>query len=64
VTVGVADGAEYNEIRTGSKIGQANDDISHEHSGGFFPSTKHVSAQGLYRLDATVDIGQVDVVHD
>lgn len=64
VTVGVADGTEYNEIHTGSKIGQANNDISHERSGGFFPSTKHVSAKGLYRLDATVDIGQVDVVQE
>jgi hypothetical protein len=64
LTVGIEDSAEYSEIHTSSKLGQANDHVSDEHSGGFFPGTNHASAQGLYRLNATVDIGQVDVVHD
>jgi hypothetical protein len=64
LTVGVADGAKYDDIQTGSKIGEADDDISSQHSGGFFPRTHHTSTQGLYKLHATVGIGQVNVVQD
>ena len=62
--VGVADGAKYNEIRTGTKIGDAEDGIFHQHSGGFFPKTLHSSLQGVYKLHATVGIGDVNVVQD
>jgi hypothetical protein len=64
LTVGVLDGAKYNEIRTGTKIGDADDAVSHERSDGFFPKTQHVSAQGIYKLHATVGIGDVNVVQD
>lgn len=64
LTVGVLDGAKYNEIRTGTKIGDADDAVSHERSDGFFPKTQHVSSQGIYKLHATVGIGDVNVVQD
>jgi hypothetical protein len=64
LTVGVTDGAKYNEIRTATKIGDAEDGVFHQHSGGFFPKTQHSSLQGIYKLHATVGIGQVDVVQD
>lgn len=64
MTVGVTDSATYNEIRASAKLGQANDNLFGERSGGFFPRTAHDSAQGLYKLRATVDIGQVDIVRD
>jgi hypothetical protein len=64
LTVGVLDGAKYNEIRTGTKIGDAADAISNKRAGGFFPQTRHVSSQGIYKLDATVGIGDVNVVQD
>jgi hypothetical protein len=64
LTVGVTDSAEYSEIRTSSKLGEAKDELSRKFAGGFFPATEHSSAQGLYKLDASVDIGQVSVVHD
>ncbi len=64
LTVGVTDGAKYNEIRTATKIGDAEDAVFHQHSGGFFPKTQHSSLQGIYKLHATVGIGQVDVVQD
>lgn len=62
--VGVADQAKYNEISTGTKIGDAQDDVSQKRADGFFPSTKHTSMQGLYKLHATVGIGDVNVVHE
>jgi hypothetical protein len=64
LTVGVTSVAKYNEIRTGTKIGDANDAVSQQHSGGFFPKTQHTSLQGLYKLHATVGIGDVNVVQD
>ena len=64
LTVGVTDGAKYNEIRTATKIGDAEDGVFHQRSGGFFPKTQHSSLQGIYKLHATVGIGQVDVVQD
>jgi hypothetical protein len=64
LTVGVTDGAKYNEISTGTKIGDAGDAVSHEQSDGFFPKTKHTSLQGIYKLHATVGIGDVNVVQD
>ncbi len=64
LTVGVTDGAKYNEIRTGTKIGDADDGIFHQHSDGFFPKTQHSSLQGIYKLHATVGIGDVNVVQD
>jgi hypothetical protein len=64
LTVGVTDGAKYSDIRTGTKIGDAADGVFHQHSGGFFPKTQHSSLQGIYKLHATVGIGQVDVVQD
>lgn len=64
LTVGVTDGAKYNDIRTGTKIGDAGDAVSHQHSGGFFPKTQHTSLQGIYKLHATVGIGDVNVVQD
>lgn len=64
LTVGVTDRAKYSEIRTGTKIGDANDLVSSQHSSGFFPKTQHTSLQGLYRLHATVGIGDVNVVQD
>lgn len=64
LTVGVTDGAKYNDVRTGTKIGDAEDAVFHQHSGGFFPKTQHTSLQGIYKLHATVGIGQVDVVQD
>lgn len=64
LTVGVTDGAKYNDISTGTKIGDAEDAVFHQHSGGFFPKTQHSSLQGIYKLHATVGIGQVDVVQD
>jgi len=64
LTVGVVDGAKYSEISTGTKIGDAEDGIFHQHSGGFFPKTQHTSLQGVYKLHATVGIGQVNVVQD
>jgi hypothetical protein len=64
LTVNIADGAEYSEIRTSSKLGETNDEVSHKRSDGFFPSTDHVSSQGLYKLYARVDIGEVKVERD
>jgi|SRR5271154_3938492 len=64
LTVGVTDSAKYNEISTGTKIGDAGDAVSHERSDGFFPKTKHTSLQGIYKLHATVGIGDVNVVQD
>jgi hypothetical protein len=64
LTVGVLDGAKYNEIRTGTKIGDAADAVSNKRADGFFPQTQHVSAQGIYKLHATVGIGDVNVVQD
>ena len=64
LTVGVLDGAKYNEILTGTKIGDADDAVSKERSDGFFPKTRHVSSQGIYKLHATVGIGDVNVVQD
>jgi hypothetical protein len=64
LTVGVTDGAKYSEIRTGTKIGDADDGIFHQHSDGFFPKTQHSSLQGIYKLHATVGIGDVNVVQD
>ena len=64
LTVGVTDGAKYNEIRTATRIGDAEDGIFHQHSGGFFPKTQHSSLQGIYKLHATVGIGDVNVVQD
>jgi len=64
LTVGVTDSAKYSEIRTGTKIGDADDAVFHQHSGGFFPKTQHSSLQGVYRLDATVGIGDVNVVQN
>lgn len=62
--VEVIDSAKYSEIRTGTRIGDANDAVFHQHSGGFFPKTQHNSLQGLYKLNATVGIGDVNVVQD
>ncbi len=62
--VGVTDSAKYNEIRTGTKIGDAQDAVSHQRSDGFFPKTQHTSLQGIYKLHATVGIGDVNVVQD
>jgi hypothetical protein len=62
--VSVLDGAKYNEIRTGTKIGDAADAISNKRADGFFPQTQHVSSQGIYKLHATVGIGDVNVVQD
>jgi hypothetical protein len=64
LTVGVADGSKYHEIQTSSKLGEADDNTSRQHSGGFFPKTHHTSAQGLYKIHATVGIGQVNVTQD
>ncbi|QNI30938.1 hypothetical protein H7849_17715 [Alloacidobacterium dinghuense] len=64
LTVGVTDSAKYNDIRTGTKIGDAEDAVSHQRSDGFFPKTHHTSAQGMYKLHATVGIGDVNVVQD
>jgi hypothetical protein len=64
LTVGIKDSAKYNEIRTGTKIGNAQDGIFHQHSDGFFPKTQHSSLQGIYKLNATVGIGDVNVVQD
>lgn len=64
LTVGVIDGAKYNEIRTGTKIGDAQDAVFNQRSGGFFPKTQHTSSHGMYKLDATVGIGDVNVVQD
>jgi hypothetical protein len=64
LTVGVTDQAKYSEISTATKIGDAGDDVSHQRSDGFFPKTKHTSLQGLYKLHATVGIGDVNVVQD
>jgi hypothetical protein len=64
LTVGVTDSAKYNDIRTGTKIGDAQDAVSHQRSDGFFPKTHHTSLQGIYKLDARVGIGDVNVVQD
>jgi hypothetical protein len=64
LTVGVTDSAKYNDIRTGTKIGDAQDAVSHQRSDGFFPKTHHTSLQGIYKLDASVGIGDVNVVQD
>jgi hypothetical protein len=64
LTVGVTDSAKYNDVRTATKIGDAEDAVFHQHSGGFFPKTQHTSLQGIYKLHATVGIGEVDVVQD
>ena len=64
LTVGVTDGAKYNEISTGTKIGDAQDAVFHQRSDGFFPKTRHTSSQGSYKLHATVGIGDVNVVQD
>jgi hypothetical protein len=64
LTVGVTDRAKYNEIRTATKIGDAEDAVFHQQSGGFFPKTQHSSLQGIYKLNATVGIGQVTVVQE
>lgn len=64
LSVGVTDSAKYNDIRTGTKIGDANDAVFHQHSGGFFPKTRHTSLEGIYKLHATVGIGDVNVVQD
>ncbi|MCL6462896.1 MAG: hypothetical protein K6T49_00080 [Acidobacterium ailaaui] len=64
LTVGAGDGSSYHEIQTSSKLGEAEDNTSHQHSEGFFPKTHRTSVQGLYRLQATVGIGQVNVVQD
>jgi hypothetical protein len=61
LTIGVADGSRYHEIQTSSKLGEADDSTSRQHSGGFFPRTHHTSAHGLYKIHATVGIGQVNV---
>jgi hypothetical protein len=62
--VGVSDSSQYHEIQTSSKLGEADDDTSNQHSGGFFPKTHRTSVQGPYKLHATVGIGQVNVVRD
>ena len=64
LVVGVTDGKKYNEIRIGTKIGDADDAVSSQRSSGFFPKTQHNSAQGIYKLHATVGIGDVNVVQD
>jgi hypothetical protein len=64
LTVGVTDSAKYSDVRTATKIGDAEDAVFHQHSGGFFPKTQHTSLQGIYKLHATVGIGEVDVVQD
>ena len=64
LVVGVTDGAKYNEISTGTKIGDAADAVTHQRSDGFFPKTNHSSLQGLYKLHATVGIGDVNVVQE
>jgi len=64
LTVGVTDRTKYNEIRTGTKLGDAEDAVSHQHSDGFFPKTQHTSLEGIYKLHATVGIGDVNVVQD
>ena len=64
LTVGVTDQAKYNEISTGTKIGDAEDTVFHQRSDGFFPKTKHTSLQGIYKLHATVGIGDVNVIQD
>ncbi|WP_158749698.1 hypothetical protein [Acidobacterium sp. S8] len=64
LVVGVTDGAKYNEITTGTKIGDARDAISRQSSDGFFPATKRISLQGPYKLHATVGIGDVNVVQE
>lgn len=64
LNVGIADGAQYNSIQTGTKIGDANDNVFRQHSSGFFPKTSHASTQGRFKLTATVGIGDVNVVQD
>jgi hypothetical protein len=64
LTVGVEDRAEYHEIHTSSKLGQAEDEVWQQRAGGFFPSTNRTSSSGPYTLNATVDIGQVNVVKE
>jgi hypothetical protein len=64
LTVGVADGSKYNTIQTGTKIGDADDAVFSQRSSGFFPKTHHTSAQGMYKITATVGIGDVNVVQD
>ena len=64
LVVGVTDSAKYNEISTGTKIGDADDNVSHKRADGFFPQTKHSSLQGVYKLHATVGIGDVNIVQD
>ncbi len=62
--VGLSDASQYHEIQTSSKLGEADDDTSNQHSGGFFPKTHHTSVQGPYKLHATVGIGQVNVARN
>jgi hypothetical protein len=64
LTVGIQDGSKYSEIRTGTKIGDASDTVSHKHADGFFPRTERTSLQGIYKLNATVGIGDVNIVQD
>ena len=64
LTVSVNDGSQYNSIHTGTKIGDANDNVFREHSSGFFPKTNHTSTQGKFKLVATVGIGDVNVSQD
>lgn len=64
ITVGVSDRDKYSEISTDLKIGDARDDVYQQHSGGFFPSTKHTSLQGGFKLRATAGIGNVNIVQE
>jgi|GEM_PF-7113109 hypothetical protein len=64
MNVGVADATKYHEIQTSSKLGEADDNTSSQHSNGFFPKTHRTSAQGMYKIHATVGIGQVNINQD
>lgn len=64
LTVGVADGAKYNDVNMEAKLGDTKDAVFHQHSGGFFPETRHTSLQGSYKLHATVGIGDVSIVQE